>query len=258
MNSPITRPPAHPDEINIMDASVKLVQFIGKHLIWVILFPLLGFLGGYFRDFTKGPVYKGQLMMRSRVLAADELMFLVSNYQKASYPGLSAEDRGHIQAFNFTAKFVEPYVFGTADCISTDTALFNRLSSALKNQIENEPSVRATTKNKREVVAAIIDQYSATIRKAELLLERPNEPVLNYKNPNTLQDLSELYEKRKILQIEQRDSAAIDIVSNFKPQMLGIEKTKSILMGTVAGTLVCVAFLFILYFVQYYRKATAS
>lgn len=258
MNSPITPPPAHPDEINIMDASVKLVQFIGKHLIWVILFPLLGFLGGYFRDFAKGPVYKGQLMIRSRVLAADELMFLVSNYQKASYPGLSPENRNHLLSLNFTAKSVEPYVFGIVDCVTNDTALFDKLSNALKHQIENEPSVRATSKNKYDINAALINQYSATIRKAELLLERTNEPVLNYKNPNTLSDLIELYEKRKLLQIEQRDSAAVDIVSDFHPQELGIEKAKSLLMGTAAGILVCVAFLFILYFIQYYRKATAS
>jgi hypothetical protein len=259
MSSPEYPRPVQVNEITIMDAAVKLARLLRKHLIWVVLFPLLGFFGGYLSNLAKGPIYKGEMMLRTRILAARELTFLVSNYKAARYPGLSREESRQIRSLEFETKDGNPYIFGVVECQASDTALFKKLSATLKAHIENEPSVRTTTKNTKDLNAALINEYSATIRKAELLLEqREIDPTLAYKNYRNIPDLTLLYEKRLQLEIVQRDSSAVVIVSDFEPQELALEKAKAIIIGVALGIFAAAALIFIIHFAAHYRKTAET
>lgn len=242
-----------------MDAAVKLTMFLRRHWFWVIFFPGLGLLGGYTNNLAKGPIYSAEMMIRSRVLTVEELTFLIKNYQNAAYPGLSLEERGHIRSCESKGMKVPPYSFITMTCETDDSTVFRKVALAMTEHIETEPYVDATTKNINDLNTALINQYSATIDKAETLLGQsdPN-PALSYKNFRNIPDLTLLYEKRLELQVARRDSAAVSIVSGFKPRMLGQTKAKSLAIGLCMGIMASALFLFILHFTEYYRKTAPA
>jgi len=254
MSSPVQPRPAQTDEIDIMQSAVRLIRFLRKHLIWAILFPALGLLGGYLNN-VKGPVYQADLMLRSRTLKSDEITFLVSNYERANYPGLTRQEGRRIQRMSFKATKDDIYVFGQLSCQSTDTLLFNKLRQAITAYIESQPSVHATTKNTNDANTELVNEYTAVIRKAELLLEERNvDATMTYKNYRNIPDLTLLYEKRREAEIARRDSTAVSIVSDFAPQRMTFKKVVSLVIGFFIGVLATATMLFIIYFIDYYRK----
>jgi hypothetical protein len=257
MSTPVLPGPAAAQEIDIMETSVKLIRFLRKHILWVIIFPVLGLVGGFLSNMAKGPVYGAELMLRSRVLTEIEMKFLVSNFERSRYPGLSKKDRRAVAGVHVEVKKQELYTFGTVTFESTDTTVFKKFSTALVKHIENEPAVQATTKNTNDVNTALINEYTATIRKADLLLDqRDIDPTLAYKNYRNIPDVTLLHERRRELEIARRDSSALVIVSDFAPQELSIEKAKALIIGFTIGAFCAGILLFIIHFVEYYRKTS--
>jgi len=255
MSSPVYPRPAQSDEINIMGAAVKVARFVRKHLVWAILFPALGLFGGYLNNLVKGPTYEGDLMIRTRVLRSEELTFLIGNYERAKYPGLTKEERRSIRGLKFKATKGDPYIFGKVTCILTDTTLFKKMQGSIAGYIESQPSVRATTKNINDANSALIAEYTTTIRKAELLLDqREVDPTLAYKNYRNIPDLTLLYDKRREIEIARRDSTAIVIVSDLTHRAQSFKKPMSLIIGFFIGIMAAAVMLFIIHFVDYYRK----
>lgn len=240
-----------------MESAVSLFRFIRKNVIWAILFPVLGLFGGYLNNFVKGPVYKGDLMIRTRVLKSDELTFLVSNFEKARYPGLSRQERQGMRGIKMKVTKEDPFVFGELNCETSDSLLFKKLQTTLTAYIENQPSVSNTTKNINDANTALINEYTSTIRKAQSLLEERNVDATQvYKNYRNNPDLTLLYERRHELEIVRRDSTAIVIVSDFAPRAYSLKKILSLGVGLFFGLFAAAVMLFVIYFAEYYRKTS--
>jgi hypothetical protein len=260
MSSPINPRSAQPDEINIMDSAVKLARFARKHLVWVVLFPTLGIFGGFLNNLVQGRVYEADLMLRSRFLKSDEITFLMSNYER-TYPGFSKAEKRRIRSMKFKATKEDAFVFGKVSFQTTDTLMFKKLQASITTFIEDQPSVHATTERANEANTSLINEYTATIRKAESLLEDRNvDPTQVYKNYRNIPDLTLLYERRRDAEINRRDSTAIVVVSDFAPQEYHLKKTLSLVIGFFIGSFAAVLMLFLIHFADYYHKTndTAS
>jgi hypothetical protein len=240
-----------------MESAVSVVRFVRKHLVWAVLFPLLGLFGGFLNNFVQGKVYEADLMIRTRILKSEEFTFLVSNYQRSNYPGLSKQERRRVRGMKFKATKEDPFVFGKLTAQTTDTLLFKRLQATVAAYIENQPSVHASAKNINDANSALINEYTSTIRKAEALLEdRDVDPTQVYKNYRNNPDLTLLYDRRRELEIARRDSTAIVIVSDFAPQEYRFKKTLSLGIGLFVGLFAAAVMLFVIYFAEYYHKTS--
>lgn len=258
MSNPVYPPPASSNEINLTEAFIKLVKLLRKHIIWVIFFPLAGLAGGYFITPKAQTIYDAKVMFRSRILGEREMAFLAQNYQNAGMPGLTPEEKAYIRGISFDVTKEQPHVLAVAKCVIVDNpAIASRVGEAFKQTVENEPDVRKLTDNFKKLNSALAAEYTETIRKGQAMLER-QDPSFNYKNPNSFPDLVEVYEKRQEVLVLLQDSAAINVVAGFGPELRTGRQTKAMMVGLLMGTVALMLFLGIIYLADHYRKYSAS
>ena len=108
------------EEVDILETGVRLVRFLLKNVVWVVLFPLIGLAAGYFSNRGKPTLYESQIVLRGVSLLEDEMAGLILNYQKSGVPGLTKQERREVKDFSFKVYSKQSAVFAV---ITAKTAL---------------------------------------------------------------------------------------------------------------------------------------
>jgi hypothetical protein len=240
---------ARKDEIDILETTVKLVRFILKNLIWVLLFPALCIAGSYFLNAKQPELYESQLALSGTMVLEEEMALLLRNYSLVGVPGSSNEKNSKLRDFNFKVYTKDNSLFAVITCVATDTSMLRSIYEAIPEQLNQEDIIRAYLEANRSYTTELLREYKQKIQMVEDALQNKKESIMS-----DVPELLDLHSKAMELESHLKQKSLIKVVSRFKPIKLPVSKPLSLFKGFMIGLLLAVAFLSVKSFVIYYRK----
>jgi hypothetical protein len=248
-------PHVRKDEVDILETAVKLVRFLMKNLLWVILFPLAGLLGGYLLKYNKPPQYQSQLLLRGVMMAQEEMTMLLYSYTVTGIPGISPDEALRLQDFSFKVYLKENSLFANITFIATDTTILKKVQKILPDQLNQEDLVRSYFEVAKNYNSKLALEYREKIQIAEALIQekKQNDAALI-----GMPELMNLYTRLGEVEINLNQKGLIRVVSRYKPMPLGNGRIKGALKGLIGGVLLLSIFLVVKSFIIYYRKSNIA
>jgi hypothetical protein len=240
-------------EVDLLEATVKLVRFIINNLVWLILFPVIGLIGGYLMSTSAVNKYEGEMMLRTSLLTEDEVSFLLNGYKRAGFSGLAPDQPERVIEFSSRVYTKEKFVFAVVTTTVTDTSVLSNLERGIVTYLENEKLTQESLSTSQVYNKKMVQEYTASIQKGEALIAEKKDETLQ-----SFTQLMLLIARRADHEKALSEKSAFKIVSGFQAIDLGVNKIRVILKGFIIGIFVSLIFLFVKFFVGYYRKANAS
>jgi hypothetical protein len=238
------------DEVDMLETAVKLIRFLLKNLMWVLLFPALGLLGAYFLTLKQPVLYESQLILRTSLVTEEELTLLLQNYSRVGIPGIARNEYDKLKDFDIRAYIKDNSLFAVVTTVATDTSTLRKIHEAIPKQLDEEDIIEAYMDANRSYTSEVLREYKAKILMAEGVLHRNKENVLN-DGP----ELLNLYAKAAELELRLKQKSLIKVITQFRPIKLSSTRTLALLKGLAGGLLLAGVFLAIKSFIIYYRKS---